>query len=51
MEPLLFASLRKVQLFGFRIDGIPKQLNFLMDENESIGKDGPSIQGPNAVDT
>ena len=49
MGPLYFASLRKVQIFGFRIDGFPKQLNFLIDENESIGKDGSLVQGPNAV--
>jgi len=28
-----------VRNFGFRIDGIPEQLNFLFDENKTIGKD------------
>jgi len=25
---------------GFRIDGIPEQLNFLFDENKTTGRDG-----------
>ncbi|XP_053386664.1 uncharacterized protein LOC128550843 [Mercenaria mercenaria] len=49
MGPLYFLTLRKVQIFGFRIDRMPKQLNFLIDENETIGKDGTSTHGPNAV--
>jgi hypothetical protein len=49
MGPVYFTSLRKVQIFGFRIDGIPSQLNFLIDENETIGPDGSSTHGPNAV--
>ena len=36
----LFHSFSTVRnLFGFRIDGIPEQLNFLFDENKTIGKD------------
>ncbi|XP_052227505.1 uncharacterized protein LOC127842185 [Dreissena polymorpha] len=49
MWPLHFASLRKVHMFGMRIDGQSCQLNFLIDENESIGADGTNAQGPNAV--
>ncbi|KAH3708483.1 hypothetical protein DPMN_067935 [Dreissena polymorpha] len=49
MGPLYFASLRKVHIFGMRIDGQSRQLNFLIDENESIGADGANAQGPNAV--
>ena len=49
MGPLYFATLRKIQIFGFRIDGIPKQLNFLIDESETIGPDGTATHGPNAV--
>ena len=29
----------KLKIFGFRIDGIPKQLNFLFDGNKTIGED------------
>ena len=47
MGPLYFASLRKVHIFGMRIDA--RQLNFLIDENESIGADGTKAQEPNAV--
>ena len=48
MGPLYFISGRKVQIFGFRIDhGMPKQLNFLIDEAETIGSDGSSTHGPN----
>jgi hypothetical protein len=46
---LYFLSLRKIQLFGFRIDGHPRQLNFLIDEHETIGADGKEAHGPNAV--
>ena len=49
MGPVYFTSLRKVQLFGFRDDGIPQQLNFLLDEQETMGQDGSKTHGPNAV--
>ncbi|KAH3739919.1 hypothetical protein DPMN_046609 [Dreissena polymorpha] len=49
MWPLHFASLRKVHMFGMRIDGQSRQLNFLIDENESIGADGTNAQEPNDV--
>ncbi|KAJ8313805.1 LOW QUALITY PROTEIN: hypothetical protein KUTeg_008366, partial [Tegillarca granosa] len=47
MGPVYFITPRKI--FGFRIDIIPKQLNFLIDEHETIGKDGTQTSGPNAV--
>lgn len=37
MSPLYFLVPRKVQLFGVRVDGIPRQYNYLVDENETIG--------------
>jgi len=49
MGPLYFTTPRKIQIFGYRINGIPKQLNFLFDENETIGKDGASSHWPEAV--
>jgi len=49
MSPFYFASLWKVQVFWFRIDNVPLQLNFLVDENETIGKDGSNSRGPKAV--
>ena len=49
MGPIYFMSLRKVQIFGVRIDGLPKQLNFLIDESETMGIDGTQTHGPNAV--
>ncbi|KAJ8302402.1 hypothetical protein KUTeg_021389 [Tegillarca granosa] len=49
MEPVYFITTRKVQIFGFRIDGIPKQLNFFLDEHETVGKDCTQTSGPNAV--
>ncbi|XP_052820507.1 uncharacterized protein LOC128246360 [Mya arenaria] len=49
MGPLFFLSLRKISIFGFRIDGDPHQLNFLIDENEAKGKDGSKSHGPDAV--
>ncbi|KAH3714846.1 hypothetical protein DPMN_057548 [Dreissena polymorpha] len=49
MGPIYFMSLRKVQIFGVRIDGLPKQLNFLIDESETMGIDGTQTHGPNSV--
>jgi len=34
-----FHNGEETQIFGFRIDGIPEQLNFLFDGNKTIGKD------------
>ena len=49
LGPTYFATLRKAQIFGVRIDGEPRQLNFLLDESETIGSDGSNTHGPNAV--
>ena len=49
MGPVYFTSLRKIQIFGVRIDGQSRQYNFLIDENETIGTDGSNAHGPNAV--
>lgn len=49
MGPLYFLSLRKIHIFGFRIDGEPRQLNFMIDENETMAQDGCDAKGPNAV--
>ncbi|KAH3792377.1 hypothetical protein DPMN_145872 [Dreissena polymorpha] len=40
--PLYFLTLRKVQIFGV-------QLNFLIDEDQTIGKDGKTSHGPDAT--
>ncbi|KAH3853893.1 hypothetical protein DPMN_096428 [Dreissena polymorpha] len=48
MGQIYIMTLRKVQIFGFRNSG-DKQLNFLIDENETRGKDGKMTHGPNAV--
>ncbi|KAH3791706.1 hypothetical protein DPMN_145195 [Dreissena polymorpha] len=48
MGQLYFMALRKVQIFGFSKSG-DKQLNFLIDENETPGKDGKMTHGPNAA--
>ncbi|KAH3788293.1 hypothetical protein DPMN_166429 [Dreissena polymorpha] len=44
-----FISLRKIQIVGLRIDGLPKQLNVSIDESETMGIDGTQTHGPNAV--
>ena len=49
MGPLYFQTLRKVHIFGVRSDGEPKQLNFLINEDETIGPDGTSAHGPDSV--
>ena len=46
MGPLYFLTLWKVQIFGFYIDGIPSQLNLVIDENETIGEDESRTHGP-----
>ena len=38
MGPIYFLVPRKVQLFRVRVDGVPRQYNYLIDENETIGK-------------
>ena len=38
MAPLYFVSGRKVQIFGIRVDGVSKQHNYLIDEDQSIGR-------------
>lgn len=49
MAPTYFAQLRRIQVFGVRIDSVSKQLNFIVDENQTIGPDGTQTNGPNAV--
>lgn len=49
MGPLYFKTLRKVHIFGVRSDGELKQLNFLINENETIGPDGTKVHGPDSV--
>lgn len=49
VRPLYFMSPRKIQIFGVRLDGIPVQLNYLIDEHQSIGPDGTHTHGPNTV--
>ncbi|XP_060600079.1 uncharacterized protein LOC132753609 isoform X1 [Ruditapes philippinarum] len=49
MGPLYFLTLRKIQIFGVRLDGMPHQLNFLIDEDQTIGPDGKGTHGPDAV--
>ena len=49
MGPLYFLTLRKVQIFGVRLDGLPRQFNFLIDEDQTIGSDGKSCHGPDSV--
>ena len=34
---LYFVTARKVHVFGVRVDGIPIQFNYLVDENQTIG--------------
>ncbi|KAH3789549.1 hypothetical protein DPMN_167730 [Dreissena polymorpha] len=47
--PLYFHTLRKVQIFGVRVDSIPRQLNVLIDKDQTIGMDGKTSHGPDAV--
>jgi len=44
-----FTTLSKIQIFGVRIDGISEQLNVVIDENQTIGKDGIIPHGLKSV--
>ena len=37
MGPTYFVQLRKVQVFGVMIDGVCRQMNYLIDEDQTIG--------------
>ncbi len=47
--PLDFLNPRKIQLFGVREEGTTVQLNYLIDEDQTIGEDGTGSKGPNGV--
>ena len=47
--PLYFKSPRKVQIFGVCCDANKQQVNYLIDEDKSIGFNGSSTHGPNSV--
>lgn len=49
MGPLYFLSLKKVHIFGFRVDDIPTQCYYLIGENETLGLDVTGSHGPNTV--
>ncbi|KAK3105662.1 hypothetical protein FSP39_002952 [Pinctada imbricata] len=44
-----FVKPRRIQCFGICNSAVPIQSNFLLDENETIGKDGSRCHGPNSV--
>lgn len=46
---LYFLTPRKVQIFGVRFDGFPLQLNYLIDEDQTLGENGKNVHGPNSV--
>lgn len=35
--PTYFVQLRRVQVFGVRIDGVSRQMNYVIDEDQTIG--------------
>ena len=47
--PVYFKTARKVHLFGVCNEGIPKQVNYLIDESQTIGHNGKMAHGPNSV--
>ncbi|KAJ8317541.1 hypothetical protein KUTeg_005445 [Tegillarca granosa] len=49
MGPIYFITPRKTHIFGFRIDGTSEQLNFLIDESQTMGEDGKDCHGANTV--
>ncbi|KAJ8315738.1 hypothetical protein KUTeg_007888 [Tegillarca granosa] len=49
MGLIYFITPRKTHIFGFRIDGTSEQLNFLIDESQTMGEDGKDCHDANAV--
>ena len=47
--PVYFKTARKVHLFGVCNEGIPQQVNYLVDESHTIGQNGKMAHGPNSV--
>lgn len=47
--PLYFKTPRKIQLFGVCSEGVPKQVNYLLDESDTIGPNGTKSHGANTV--
>lgn len=47
--PVYFKTARKVHLFGVCNEGLPKQVNYLIDESQTIGVNGKMAHGPNSV--
>lgn len=47
--PLFFETPRKIQIFGICMEGAGLQQNYLIDEDQTIGKDGKNAHGPNTV--
>ena len=47
--PLYFKSPHKVQIFGVNNECLPKQINYLISEADTIGADDKRSHGPNTV--
>ena len=47
--PLYFKVCRKFQIFGICCDSNSKQINYLIDEDNSIGPNASQTHGPNSV--
>ena len=47
--PLFFETPGKIQIFGICMEGSRSQYNYLIDEDQTIGKDGENAHGPNTV--
>ena len=46
---LIYLVCRKIQLFGVCYDGNLKQVYYLINEDQSIGRNGTKTHGPNSV--
>ncbi|XP_056003731.1 uncharacterized protein LOC125678765 [Ostrea edulis] len=47
--PLFFETPRKIQIFGICMEGAGSQRNYLIDEDQTIGRDGKNAHGLNTV--
>ena len=47
--PLYFLTPRKIHLFGIAVEGVYKQFNYVVDEDQTMAENGTGIKGPNGV--
>ena len=47
--PVYYKCATKIHIFGVSNEGLPKQVNYLIEESQTIGQNGKQAHGPNSV--